>query len=146
MSDAKLIWNGTGADIALDTSGDLVRDDGLRTAIIISLLTDRRADDDDIIPDGSNNRRGFFLNPTLGSKLWLLSREKNLPVVINRARQYVREALAWLTDLRIAQKLDITVESVNQETLGIQIQIHRPQGDEVDFRFDYLWQAEALAA
>ena len=146
MSDAALIWQNFGADITLAGS-DLQRDDGLRTAVIVSLFTDRRADADDVIPDGTNNRRGFFLNPTMGSKLWLLNREKNLPVVINRARQYTRDALQWLLDKGIVQKLEITVESVDQETLGIEIRIHRPMGgDDVDYRFQHLWRAEAVAA
>jgi phage gp46-like protein len=38
---------------------DLATTDTLQTAVIVSLLTDRLANADDDIPDGTNDRRGW---------------------------------------------------------------------------------------
>ncbi len=61
MTDFALIWDPVNfrADMAV-VNGDLAVDEGLRTAVIISLLTDRLADADAVIPDGTRDRRGWW--------------------------------------------------------------------------------------
>ncbi|BFR47429.1 phage GP46 family protein [Nitratidesulfovibrio sp. HK-II] len=91
--------------------GLLAADGGLRRAIVISLFTDARAGADDELPAGSaglNARRGWWGDivspaqaPTgaswiTGSRLWLLSREKQTAETARRARGYAEEALQWL--------------------------------------------------
>lgn len=83
-----------GPDCGME-AGDLVAENTLRTAVILSLFLDRRADDDDVLPNGSNDRRGWWADTVapmteygiggglasgdrIGSRLWLLSREKQL--------------------------------------------------------------------
>jgi len=65
-------------------SGDLKKDEGLRTAVIISLFTDRRVNKEDVLLGQS--QKGWFgdapelienVGDAWGSKLWLLEREKN---------------------------------------------------------------------
>lgn len=92
--------------------GLLSDDGGLRRAIVISLFTDARALPDDELPAGSTGigrRRGWWgdvVAPsqapagaawTTGSRLWLLSREKQTAETTRRARKYAEEALQWLT-------------------------------------------------
>lgn len=66
-------------------NGDIKQADGLDTAVIISLFTDRRALEDDATPDFTENRRGWWGDTydaqqrPIGSRLWLLSREKQTP-------------------------------------------------------------------
>ncbi|HFV5416512.1 TPA: phage GP46 family protein, partial [Escherichia coli] len=45
-------------DITVTHNG-LSRDEGLVTQVLICLFTDARADDDDVIPDGSGDPRGW---------------------------------------------------------------------------------------
>jgi phage gp46-like protein len=141
MSDVKLIWNraAQSADIAI-VNGDLVTDDTLETAVIISLFSNRRADDDDVLPDfvnaqmpGSGDRRGWWGDhyaPELlaaivagigvtpqptdrwGSRLWLLRREKDLASVLARAKEYAQEALQWLLDNDVASAVNVTASSL----------------------------------
>lgn len=53
-------WNNTlsRGDITVTHNG-LSRDEGLVTQVLICLFTDARADDDDVIPDGSGDPRGW---------------------------------------------------------------------------------------
>ena len=91
---------------------DLAGDDGLETAIILSLFTDRRALEDDPLPDGSDDRRGWWADAYvgqdhIGSRLWLLEREKDTREVVNRARDYAEEALQWLVEDGIALGIEV---------------------------------------
>jgi phage gp46-like protein len=117
MSDLALRLQADGTiDLALTENGlDFATEDGLETAIILSLYLDRRAAADDTLPDGSANRRGSWMddfqtpaNYQLGSRLWLLAREKQLPDVLRRAKTYVEEALQWLIDDGIAHSVVCT--------------------------------------
>ncbi|MFT4118682.1 phage GP46 family protein [Bradyrhizobium sp.] len=154
MGDIALSWNDATmhADIDIGAS-DLVTDDGLQTAAYISLFSDRRAELGEELPIGETSRRGWWGDTDaevpgdmIGSRLWLLSREKNTPEVITRANEYARECLQWMIDDRVAKRIDIDVTAVpfgQQFGLVIQGKIYRPSGDPVQFKFDYAWQAQA---
>jgi len=149
MSDIKSIFIDLehGVDYALDGLG-LTEDDGLDTAVIISLFTDRRANADDTIPDGSNDLRGWWGdsfadidNDKIGSRLWLLGREKQLPSVLTRARQYAEEALKWLVDDSVAESVEVVASNPRDGILALLVSITRP-GHPVDrYRFETFWGA-----
>jgi phage gp46-like protein len=132
-------------DLAL-IDGDLATDDGLRTAVALSLLCDRRAEPDDIIPDGTDNRRGWWADAIAdedgdrwGSRLWLLNREKTLPEVRRRAEAYAREALAWLLEDGIATEIDVTAETLGRDVLWLRLIIKRGDGSRLADRYQYVW-------
>lgn len=79
-------------------------------------------------------------NDKLGSKLWLLAREKQLASVINRANEYARESLQWLIEDGIASNVEVTAETLEPNILGLSIKIYKPQGDEISFRFQNVWE------
>ena len=104
MTDIALLWDNDafGADLAI-AQGDLATDEGLRTAFIISLFTDARARDDDTLPQQGGDPRGWWGDALaeddegpIGSRLWLLEREKKIGSVLIRARDYATEAVQWL--------------------------------------------------
>jgi len=151
--DAALSFDGermTG-DLGVE-AGRLALDDGLTTAIVVSLFTDRRARSDDAPPDGpQGDRRGWWGDlvaategDQIGSRLWLLAREKQLPSVVARAREYAAEALAWLVEDGIAAKIEVTAEVVRRGVLGIGIVIHRPGGATESHRYSYVWDRHAV--
>lgn len=119
MTDLALVWDPINfrADLAV-VNGDLVTDEGLTTAAIISLMTDRVADADAFIPDGTDDRRGWWGDlpfdendntpepDRIGSQLWLLSREKQTAETARRAEHYAREALKWMVDDDVADRVD----------------------------------------
>lgn len=132
-------------DLAL-MDGDLATDDGLRTAVALSLLCDRRAEADDIIPDGTDNRRGWWADAIAdedgdrwGSRLWLLNREKTLPEVRRRAEAYAHEALAWLLEDGIATEIDVTAETLGRDVLWLRPIIKRGDGSRLADRYQYVW-------
>lgn len=139
----------------------LADDDGLETAIILSLFTDRRAADDDELPDGTDDRRGWWgdAHPEVpgdafGSRLWLLFREKDMQSAVNRAREYTEEALAWLVDDGVARRVVVVTGWVDRisgalsETrtitsragvLGIGVTVYRPNTPPEKFRYEAFW-------
>lgn len=106
----------------------------LENAVTISLFTDARADADDEIPDDSVDRRGHWADmwldegESLGSRLWLLKREKVTQGVINKARDYCMEALEWLVDDDHLQAVNVTAERGDLNRINFQIDCQLPDG------------------
>jgi len=154
--DIQIKWDFdlVGGDFDFDSSAqDLEFDDGLETAILISLFSDRRAKEDDILPDpGNRDRRGWWGDlvsngDLIGSKLWLLDREKTTPNVLIRAKQYVQEALQWLIDDGAAVKIRVETERqgpAENARLVIGVKIYKTEGSEEAFNFGLQWSAQAL--
>ena len=128
-----------GPDCGME-AGDLVAEGSLRTAVILSLFLDRRADDDDILPNGSDDRRGWWADTVapmtdygigggsasgdhIGSRLWLLSREKQLAGVLERARHYAEEALTWLVEDGVATAIQVTATNPRQGWLVLEVTV-----------------------
>lgn len=153
-------------DLAL-AGPDLLTDDGLDTAILISLYSDRRAGLDDALPDPDESRRGWWGDgiaevegDRIGSRLWLLSREKQTPDLLNRAREIVAESLDWLIEDGVARSVAVAADWVDADAslpsgdrvsvggrvvraglLGLTITVVRPDGSDRSRRFDVIWQA-----
>lgn len=150
MADAAMVMTENGGELVL-SGFDLARDDGLATAVIISLFTDRRASAEQIpVELPQDDLRGYWgdiSNATpsdqTGSLLWLLAREKQLPQVLGRAQQYCQEALAWMVEDLVATRVEVTAEFVAQGWMLILVDIFRPTGPPVRYRFNYEWAAQA---
>jgi len=150
MADAAMVMTENGGALVL-SGFDLERDDGLETAVIISLFTDRRASAEQIpVELPQDDLRGYWgdiSNATpsdqTGSLLWLLAREKQLPQVLSRAQQYCREALAWMVEDLVATRVEVTAQFVAQGWMLILVDIFRPTGSPVRYRFNYEWSAQA---
>jgi len=139
-----------------DIIQDLESDEGLETAVIISLFTDRRAKTDDILPDSNNpDRRGWWgdlASPDIegdqiGSRLWLLNREKTLNNVLVKAKQYAEEALQWMVDDGAAAKIEVETERQGipgMDILALKGKIYSPEGIVVPFQYELQWTAQAL--
>ena len=149
--DIRIKWS-TGeqcADLVLDGEIDLSSDAGLETAVVISLFSDRRAGDEEL-PAGETRLKGWWgdsvseiENDQIGSKLWLLYREKHLSEVAKRAKEYVEDALLWLTETRVASKVEVETELLEGGMLGIRARILRPgTNTATEFRYNYNWKAQ----
>jgi len=120
-------------DIAF-AGADLATDDGLQTAVILSLFCDRRAEADDVLPDASGDRRGWWADawPDVagdlwGSRGWLLERAKELPEVERRAEAYAEQALAWLIADGVASAVRASAQRLRRGVLALRIVIERSE-------------------
>ena len=124
---------------AFQSATGLVDDQDFYTAVLISLFTDAAASDDDIIPDGSADPRGWWGDASIGSKLWLLSRSKATADIPVRAKTYIAEALQWFIDGGIVASIDITTEWTRPSMLGAQVIFRRQDGASAAISFSRLW-------
>lgn len=154
MTDIALLWNADEgrADLAL-ARGDLRLDDGLRTAILISLFSDAlaRGDDDLAQADGGpgDDRRGWWGDVPVGgetprrvgSRLWLLRRAKATEGTRLRALTMVREALAWMIQDGVVDRLDVdaVLAGAPPDRLLLTLTLRRGAVSE---RFDLPWAVE----
>lgn len=149
MTDLRTIFidMDKGADLALEAFA-LAADDGLETAVILSLFSDARALDDDKLPAGQSDRRGWWgdawaeqQGDRFGSRLWLLRPAKQLQQSLNLARDYAEEALAWLTADGVASRVEVETFIPRDEVMGMIVRIFRPDGSITPIRFETLWNA-----
>ena len=137
-------------DISIE-AGDLARETTLQTAVLLSLFTDRRATSDELARFGGDDARGWWGNELaevegdeFGSKLWLLAREKVVPETLNRAREYARQALAWMVEDGVAASvsveaawLDSLMARVPRGILALGVEIAKPT--DVPERYALVW-------
>lgn len=118
--------------------GDIDASDVVRDLIVFSLFTWARAKTDDPVPAGAS-RQGWFADPTLGSRLWLLQRRAVTPAAVADARMYAAEALAWMVTEGILARVDVTAEQV-PDGIALAITYARPDAPDETVRFDRIWE------
>ena len=146
MSDTTTVWVrelGRG-DWAL-TGASLLEGNDLETAILISLFSDREANTDDVIPDGTNDPRGWVGDAgedyKIGSRIWLLERAKQTTETLRRAGDYIAEALQWLIDDGVVAQFDIVTEWTRAGTLGANVLAYKNTGSSIPMSFSWVWKA-----
>lgn len=157
MSDFVLAAGMDGIEVAGDLEivpgtnggpGRYAETEGLETAIRLSLFTNARAQDGDELPEGEGafgeDLGGWWgdtfleTGSSLGSRLWLLRREKLTAATRQRARDYALEALQWLIDDRIAS--DVEIETAVPERGCLELSVVIVREGETPTRFQYLWE------
>jgi phage gp46-like protein len=124
----------------------LAADEGLTTAVILSLFTDARAQVDDAIPHGDSDRRGWWgdafpavAGDSLGSRLWLVWPGKQTLDNLLRARGFAEEALQWMVTDGVARAVTVTASNPRDGLLALAITIDKPDGEALALRFESLW-------
>ena len=139
MNDLAIVWHDGCGDIAQDGI-DMLTDDSLTTDVTISLFTDRRALESDELPSGDDDRRGWwgdsFRERPIGSRLWLLSREKTLTSVLEKAAAYALEALEWLKTSGRVSRIEVQASQPFSGWLFLEIALTLPDGAIVPFTFN----------
>lgn len=149
MSDIKLVIKDRCFELNLK-NGDLEADDGLETAVAISLFTDKRVTTEEV-PAGETSKRGWFgdLFPEvdqdkIGSKLWLLQRSKRTTETLRKFEDYCREALQWLIEDGVSGSINVEASYDTNGHLSCLIDISKPKGR--TSRFSLLWDKQELKA
>jgi phage gp46-like protein len=159
MTDIRLIskatLENTIADWLLQPDGTLDETEELATLVKVALMTDRRADGGEILPDpDSTDRRGWWgdyeAEPIwdgwpVGTKNWVLLRN---PIIdrfslegdtVSRAEQYTREAVAPLVQRRYCTRIDVFAERVGIDRIDVFVRIYRGPLPEIELQFKDLW-------
>jgi phage gp46-like protein len=148
MKDCKILWdNSTGVgDIGISNS-DLQIEEGLETAVFMSLYTDQRAAED----ENTNfplDKRGWWGDmlesngDQVGSKLWLYEREKLTTKVIAQIKDAMYDCLQWMIDDGIVARIDIALEKQENNKLFTEIKLFRQDDSRTTVKFDDLWNAQ----
>ena len=133
-------------DMQIGSDGDILSEDSFDTAIIVSLLTDRRANESEVLE--AQNRRGWIGNEStpgieIGSKLWLFEQSRLNRTAIDGVGVVARDALQWLVDDGHAVSI-IAASAVRTATgLTLEVTIER-HNSEVETRFFDLWTATGV--
>lgn len=128
----------------------LILDNGLENYVLISLQTDARADDQDILPAGIKTKKGWWgnqiLDTNIGSKLWLLQRAKLDANLLIRAKQYCQEALQWMIDENVVDELiiNVTKDTSRTNSIFIEIDLIKEENDSIGFAYYYNWRNQAF--
>lgn len=140
---AVLDWDGSYTLRQVLQGGFLESGDDLATSVYISLFTDRLADASDAIPDGSNDRRGWWGDldqaVPIGSRLWLLDRSKLTPDVAKRAKDYINESLKWMIDDKVVAAVTVTTTIVAPNMLSVLIVLQQSSGATRAIAFQWAW-------
>jgi phage gp46-like protein len=162
MPDVHLVQRGdfpyqteVSVDWLLLGDGTLDDNEALATAVIVALGTDRLAAREDILPDpDSTDRRGWWGDLEadqiwngwpIGSRLWLLKREKIVGpgaqqgATLVRIQHYIQESIQPFIDLKIASRMDVTVARIDKQRIDTLIRLYRGPELAVDLRYQILW-------
>lgn len=130
---------------------DLEIDEGLESSILISLFSDRRVTFEEI-PDNQSDLRGWWGDAVdltednkIGSKLWILLREKQTDETLARAKEYCEEALQWILDDGVAKSVTVTTAYPERGHLRISIDVEKPDGDKVKYAYNFIWEGQENA-
>lgn len=148
------------ADLAInpaddpDAPGDFQCLSGLRTQVIICLMTDARADPSELRP-GDDNRGwigdSFDLDGDerpIGSKLWLLRRSALTDGIEVRAELYARLALQTLIDQGACVRVEVAATADRaRNMMALDVSLYGRVGARIfNEKFELLWRQDALAA
>lgn len=138
---------GPSPDLKIE-NGDLKADNGLETACLISLYSDRRVTKEEL-PGAETDQRGWFadriaepIEDKIGSILWLYDRGKITEEAAVKIESGVRDSLQWLLDDGIAKALEVSSSVVESERVVTVVSIYKPDGDSIPFKF--IWDGQAL--
>ncbi len=138
---------GNDAQVIIDgrlVNADMTPVDTLVRSVMISLFTWRRGLPGDTLP--GEPRFGWWgdtyaeqKGSRIGSRLWLLAREKMTKETFARAKDYATESLQWLIDDGVVSAVNVTAERNGIDRLELMIVLTREDGSKLDLRFTDLW-------
>lgn len=147
-------------DWQLLNDGTLDETQSLATAMIVALGTDARADESEELPDpDSTDRRGWWGDLDaefiwdgwpIGSKLWLLRRQKitgpeaQQGSTLVRVESYIRQAVTHFISRRIGSQMFVQASrhgffGAGGERIDALVRLYRGPVMEIELRYSVLW-------
>ena len=135
-----MMLNGKPADIS-----DFEADE-LAAAVLISLFSWLKSNPDDGVR--APNRQGWWgdtvahtAGDRIGSRLWLLQRQKILSTTLRRAEFYAKEALQWLIDDAVVASIEVSAERSGADQIALLVTCYRPDDTQaLQARFQNVWE------
>lgn len=142
--DIKLFLNSDGQTYGpkLGPNGDFIGTDGLDTSIYVSLLTDSRASESEVVKE--ENRGGWIGNlinsdgSEIGSLLWLIEQKRRTSQSLAQAVDIVEKALNWYIEDGLLKEIEVT-GALTQFGGIITITLITLSGD-IDTKYVPLWK------
>lgn len=144
-TDIELIKTESGYyDFSFDEYGDFKKVKGFDTAILITILGEKRADESEMpVPQ---LRRGWWGNEILGfgefeqgSKLWELYQARADQTSLNLSETFMREAFQWFLDDKHLDSVKVDSSYDDYKKLIIHIDLMR-DNDLIDSKNYSLWE------
>ena len=140
-AEGLMIVDARGMAVRLDAVGELpgtglAADRDLETAVLISLFTDAAAGPD----DGQDDARGWWGDATIGSRLWLRQRSKQLPGTLALAKADIEGALGWLISDGVATAVEVETEWKAGGMLAARIVVRRQDGAAATLAYAWAWK------
>jgi len=114
----------------------------LNDVVMISLFTDRRANSGDL--PTTEYQYGWWADTInsrkIGSRLYLLKREKITDDLIPKVDSIVKEALQWILDDKIATEVQVSTLRSDLSTIQTQITLIRNGAEILGLEFDNIWK------
>ncbi len=139
-------------DIKFDFDGDIETADFFDTAIIVSIMSDRRANEAEV--RDASKRRGWIGDEVredghlIGSTLWLFQQSRLTRSTMNAVEDSIRESLQWMVEDGIAEAIEnVSLDFAPPESpvtgLVLEIAIRRTIS-EVETRFFNLFEQTGI--
>lgn len=129
-------------------AGDLLGDNGLETAVIIALFTDKRVTEEQL-PSFTDDKRGWWgdMIPVIdrdqvGSRLWTLDRSKITNETLRLHEDYAKEALQHFIEDGVATAVNVEANYNEHFHLVLDIGIIRPENKKT--RFNIIWDNQQV--
>lgn len=127
-------------DIDFASNGDFLMTDGLETAILMTILSTRRADESEIVDP--IKRRGDWsdeLNEVfeyeVGSKFWLLEQARILQETLNIGIDSLEDGFQWMIDDNIVKEVIVNGEIIDN-SINYTIELTKQNNKTETFIYD----------
>ncbi len=138
--DADLLKTGGVYDLQIDSDGDIKTTDFFDTALLMSLMCERRANSSEVYL--SQHRRGWIGNESYddfenGSKVWLYEQARITRTTLNNIETSIFNGLKWLLDDKLVLNVEVSA-TLEDSKITAEITIERSQSN-VEKRYFDLW-------
>jgi len=165
MTDIAIVFDPKAGTFDYAMNGpQLLQDDGLSTAILLSWFCDKRADPGDVLPEeqpgpfglnrkSGGDRRGWwgdFMTPAnvnilpgqsyptpafrFGSRFWLFRRRKLTPQLLNEVKLEGEDCLSWGKRDGIFRSVTVTAKAFGNQTIVCTGRVDLVAGSPLAFR------------
>lgn len=150
MTDIGLFVVNNCINLKLTEDGSkLEGDDGLETAVLISLFTDMRVAESEL-PPGTVDKKGWWADEfsdvpgdKIGSKIWVSSREGTGALAIQSIQTRAKQSLDWMIEDGVAETVSVIATRNGSNGVNLEVSILKPN-NEGNNKFSVFWDGQKI--